>query len=91
MVDGWRNTIPTAKTIMPEIHTVLAGGGQTMTSSAYTFVCSFILVYLILVLLRPASVVYKEKEKNVPYFHHTNAFMWAFVAAIVSSILCHYY
>ena len=91
MVDGWRNTIPTTNTKLPEFHSILTGGGQNMTSSAYTFVCSFILVYVILLLIRPGSVVYRGKEKNVPYFHHANAFMWALVAAIISSILCQYY
>ncbi len=91
MVDGWRNTIPTTNTKLPEFHSILTGGGRNMTSSAYTFVCSFILVYVILLLIRPGSVVYSGKERNVPYFHHANAFMWALVAAIISSIMCQYY
>ena len=84
-MDGWRNTIPVAQqTSVNRIQEIFLAGGKTPPSLVVTFVTTFLIVYILLLLIRPSVVVYKSYGETVPTFHHGAALLWSFIAGLVS-------
>ena len=81
-----RNTVPTTQpTSVNRIQKLLFGGGKSTSCLLTSFSVTFVLVYILLLLVRPSVVVYRNYGSEVPTFHHGTAILWSLVAGSISA------
>jgi hypothetical protein len=90
-MEGWRNTVPTTHpTSVSQIQKLLFGGGKGTSCLLISFSVTFVLVYILLLLVRPSCVVYRKYGSEVPTFHHGTAILWSLVAGSISAGLVYF-
>ena len=92
MSGGWRDQITGIEVQTPTdiVESYLHETKADTQTMGITFGVTCLIVYFILILTRPSVVVYRDKNNQVPTFHHGAAFLWSVVFGGLSVGLLQY-